>query len=297
MNTSNIIQYDTSYAKKFVDIKIESLASGFQFTEGPVWHPEQHLLFSDTPANKIWQLSPDNETLVYLDKSGCNHDDTTYLSDQVGSNGLAFDHEGCLLICQHGNHALARLDKTGKLSFLATEFEGRPLNSPNDLVLHSDGTIYFTDPPYGLKDQILHPSTFQSFAGVYQYRQGELLLLSDDLRYPNGICFSPDEKYLYVSSNHPDEPYIWRYRLSSSGEIKDQTILIEHNADGITTDKDGDLWLCTDEGIIIVSSSGKKLGLIPLPDSPANLAWGGRNKNELYVTARSTIYLLSGFNN
>ena len=293
MNPKNAIWYDTAKAKEFAGLTIETLASGFQFTEGPVWHPEQHLLFSDIPANKIWQLSPDNETLVYLDKSGCNHDDTTYLSEQIGSNGLAFDREGCLLICQHGNHALARLDKTGTLSFLANEFEGRPLNSPNDLVLHSDGTIYFTDPPYGLKDQILHPSKFQSFAGVYHYRRGELLLLSDDFRYPNGICFSPDENYLYVSSNHPDEPYIWRYRLSSSGEIKDQTILIEQNADGITTDKEGNLWLCTDQGIMIVSPLGKKMGLIPLPESPANLTWAGMSSNELFITARSSVYKLT----
>lgn len=295
MNIKNIIQYDSSYAKKLADLKIETLASGFQFTEGPVWHPEQHLLFSDIPANKIWQLTPDNETLVYLDQSGCNHDDASYLSEQIGSNGLAFDAEGCLLICQHGNHALAQLDKTGQLHFLVNEFEDRPLNSPNDLVLHSDGSIYFTDPPYGLKDQILHPSKFQSFAGVYQYRQDELLLLSDDLRYPNGVCFSPDEKYLYVSSNHPDEPYLWRYRLAGSGEIKDQTILIEQNADGITTDQQGNLWLCTDEGIMIVSSLGVRIALIPLPDSPANLTWGGTDNEKLFITARSNIYLISGY--
>lgn len=297
MTTEKIILYDKELAKVFAGLTIDKIASGFQFTEGPVWHPGGYLLFSDIPGNKIWELSPDNETLVYLDKSGFTGGDKSDLSDHVGSNGLALDAEGCLLICQHGNHALARLDKKGTLYSLADEFEGRPLNSPNDLIVHSDGAVYFTDPPYGLKDQILHPSRFQSFSGIYQYRNGELLLISDDLRYPNGICFSPDENYFYVSSNHPDESYLWRYRLSSSGQIIDQSILIEQNADGITTDKKGNLWLCTDQGIMIVSLSGKKLGLIPLPDSPANLAWGGRNENELYVTARSNIYLLSGFNN
>jgi gluconolactonase len=296
MTTEKIILYDPEKAKSFANLKIEKLASGFQFTEGPVWHPDGYLLFSDIPANKIWELSADNETLVYLDKSGFSGVDKSELSDHFGSNGLALDAEGCLVICQHGDHGLARIDKKGKLYSLVNEFEGRPLNSPNDLVIHSNGTIYFTDPPYGLKDQVLHPSKFQIFAGVYQYKPGELILLSDDLRYPNGICFSPDEKYLYVSSNHPDEPYLWRYRLSATAEIIDQSILIEQNADGITTDDNGNLLLCTDEGIMVVSSSGKRIALIPLPESPANIAWGGKKGNDIYVTARSTIYLITGYN-
>ncbi len=295
MTRENKIWYDDSLAKKMAGLQIQELASGFQFTEGPVWHHEQHLLFSDIPANKIWQLSPDNETIVYLDKSGCTHNDLDDLDDQIGSNGLAFDAEGCLLICQHGNHSLARLDKKGQVHILANEYKGKPLNSPNDLVVHSNGSIYFTDPPYGLTNQVLYPKKFQSFAGVYRYVDGELLLLRDHLRYPNGVCFSPGEEYLYVSTNHPDERMLCRYRLSASGEISDESILIEQNADGITTDQHGNLWLCTDDGVMIVASTGKRLGLIPLPHSPANLAWGGMDRKELFVTARSGIFKLSGF--
>lgn len=294
MEKKEIICYDNSIAKTLADVQIEELASGFQFTEGPVWHPEQNLLFSDIPANKIWQLSRDNETLVYLDNSGCTHDDTVDLHEQIGSNGLAFDTNGDLLICQHGNHAIARLDKKGQLHTVVATYNGKPLNSPNDIVVHSAGGIYFTDPPYGLKDQVLNPAKYQSFAGVYRYYDDELVLLRDHLRYPNGVCFSPNEDYLYVSTNHPDEPVLWRYRLSATGEIKDESVLIEQNADGITTDKTGNLWLSTDDGVMIVSSSGSKLALIPLPDSPANITWGGNNNSELLVTARSYIFKISG---
>jgi gluconolactonase len=297
MDLKDIILYDSGHAKKITEVVIQQIAAGFRFTEGPVWHPDQYLLFSDTPVNKIWQLLPDRTVQVYMDKSGLSNDDVSALSDMIGSNGLAIDGEGCLIICQHGNHGLARLQKTGETTILVNQFEGHPLNSPNDLVLHSDGAIFFTDPPYGLKNQILHPSAFQTFAGIYRCKNDKLDLLCDDLRYPNGICFSPGEDYLYVSSNHPDEPYVWRFELSGAGQVKHQSILIEQNADGIIADKEGNLLLCTDRGILFVSPHGKRLALISLPEIPTNIAWGGKDGNELYITARSSIYLATGYHN
>jgi gluconolactonase len=294
MKAEDIITYESQQAKDFADIRIQRAASGFQFTEGPVWHPDEYLLFSNTPANKIFRLFPDGSTDVFLDKSGLNSDNTFSLSDMIGSNGLAIDDDGSVLICQHGDHAIARLDVNGEMSGLINTYDGKPLNSPNDLVLHSDGSIYFTDPPYGLKDQVLHPAEFQNFAGIYRYSHEKLSLLSVDLQYPNGICLSPGENFLYVSSNHPDEPFLWRFRLSAAG-IEDQSILIKQNADGITTDKKGNLLLCTDQGILVVSPQGKRLILLPLAESPSNIAWGGRGGEELYVTARSTIYLITGY--
>jgi gluconolactonase len=296
MKAEDIILYDSTQANEYADIQIQKLASGFQFTEGPVWHPDQFLLFSDTPANKIYQLFPDGNTKLFFDKSGLNSDNFSGLSDMIGSNGLAVADDGSVLVCQHGNHAIARLDAGKKLTTIVSEFEGRPLNSPNDLVIHSDGTIYFTDPPYGLKDQVLQPARFQNFSGIYEYREGRLSLLSTDLRYPNGICFSPGENYLYVSSNHPDEPLLWKFHLSATG-IQDQSVLIKQNADGITTDKKENLLLCTDQGILVASWQGKRLALIPLPDNPTNLAWGGADGNDLYITARSNIYLVRGYKN
>lgn len=289
----DIIVYSET-GQPFADLVVEKAATGFQFTEGPVWHPGGYLLFSDTPANCIRQLFPDGTAKIYLEKSGFSGETTDALSDMIGSNGLALDGKNNLYICQHGNHGLAKLEQAG-LSVLTDLYEHRPFNSPNDLVIRSDGNIYFTDPPYGLKDQVLHPDQFQPVAGVYYYRNGASTLLSDKQRYPNGICFSPDERFLYVSSNHPDEPSLWRYQVSASGDISHPSVLIQQNADGIKTDKTGNLFLCTDDGVLIVSPEGNKMALIRLPESPANLAWVTPACNSAYVTARSSIYRISGF--
>jgi gluconolactonase len=286
--------YDTK-ASQFRDIRVEKIATGFQFTEGPVWHPTGFLLFSDTPANVIWQLYPDGRVKYYMDNSGLIGNDTSLLSDMVGSNGLALDAYNNLVICQHGNHALAMLDRNGVISVLTSSFEGRPYNSPNDLVIRSDRSIYFTDPPYGLKEQVLRPEAFQPHAGVYCYKNGTVNLISDRLKYPNGTCFSPDESFLYISSNHPDEAQLWRYHISVTGEIKEQTIIAEQNADGIKTDHRGNLYLSTDDGILILSSQGQKLALISLPESPTNITWIKPEHTHLYITARSSIYLATGF--
>jgi gluconolactonase len=277
----------------FETVRIEKVATGFGFSEGPVWHPDNYLLFSDIPGNRIWQLSPSGEKKVYLENSGFTGKDTSALSDQVGSNGLAIDKEQNLLICQHGNHALSILHKQNGQSVLTGKFEGKPFNSPNDLVVKSDGTIFFSDPPYGLRDRLLNPGLFQSHAGVYLYKNGITTLLTEDFRYPNGLCFSPDERYLYVSSNHPDEPYLWRYELSSGNEVLHQTVLIQQNADGIKSDEQGNIYMCTDEGILVVSPEGKKLALIHIPETPANIAWAGSEFRELFCTARSSIYHIS----
>lgn len=278
------------------NIKIDKIATGFQFTEGPVWHPEQYLLFSDIPANVIWQLYPDGRVKYYMDKSGLLGNDTSALSDMIGSNGLALDKQNNLIICQHGNHAIGKLDMNGVFSVLTTEYQGRPYNSPNDLVIRqTDEGIYFSDPPYGLKEQILHPAIFQPRASVYCYKNGEVKLICDKLQYPNGVCFSPDENYLYVSSNKSDEALVYRYQLSVTGEIMEEKIIAKENADGIKTDQKGNLFLCTDDGILILSPEGKRLALISLPESPSNIAWVKPEFNYLYITARSSIYLASGF--
>jgi gluconolactonase len=286
--------YDNE-ASAFRDIKIERIVTGFQFTEGPVWHPDEYLLFSDIPANVIWQLYPDGIVRDYMDNSGFLGNDTSLLSDMIGSNGLALDAQNNLVICQHGNHAIGKLDKTGVVSVLTSRYQYRPYNSPNDLVIHSDGSIYFSDPPYGLKDQVLHPDIFQPVAGVYRYKDEKVSLICDKFQYPNGICLSPDESYLYICSNRPGEASVWRYHLSGTGEVKEDQIIAEANADGIKTDKKGNLFLCTDDGILILSAQGKKLALLSLPESPANIAWVKPGYTQLYITARSSIYLATGF--
>ena len=290
----NIILYDDKAAASFRNIKTEKIATGFQFTEGPVWHPDGYLLFSDIPANVIWQLYPDGIVRLFMGNSGLLGNDASLLSDMIGSNGLALDAQNNLIICQHGKHAIGKLDTNGVASVLTSRYEYRPYNSPNDLVIRSDGSIYFSDPPYGLKDQILHPEIFQPVAGVYRYKNDKVTLICDKYQYPNGLCLSPDESYLYICSNKAEEADIWRYSISGDGEVKEDRIIANANGDGIKADKKGNLFLCSDEGILILSPEGKKIALLPLPETPANIAWVKPGYAQLYVTARSSIYLASG---
>jgi gluconolactonase len=271
--------------------RVRKLAGGFEFTEGPVWHPGQYFLFSDTPANCIYQLFPDGTINTYLQNSGLNHNNTEKLSHQVGSNGLALDACNNLYICQHGNHGIAVLNGKKELRTLLNEYRGAPFNSPNDITLRSDGIVYFTDPPYGLADETLFPASFQPCAGVYKYDFNTVTRIATDLQYPNGIVFSPNEKYLYISTNHPAEKNILRYTVAVDGGIHYDSVLIEENADGITIDKMGNLYMATGNGILSVSPQGKRLGLIALPDTPTNLTWGP-GEEILFVTAGSSIYFI-----
>jgi len=275
--------------------KVEKIGSGFRFTEGPLWHPQGYLLFSDIPDNKIYSLFPDGRVEIFLEPSGYTGSDGGILSDMIGSNGLAWNKENELIVCQHGNHAIARLDKNKTLRPLTRIYEGRAYNSPNDLAIRRDGSIWFTDPPYGLREQVLHPDLFQPTAGVYRYKSGRVQQLFNSLDYPNGICFSPDEKFAYVTSNHPDEPHLWRYELSKDGEIQSREVLLEQNADGIKTDTQGRILMATNEGILIISPVGTELGFIPIPESPSNLTWGGEGYRDLYITARSSVYRISNY--
>jgi gluconolactonase len=272
---------------------IQKIAEGFSFTEGPVWHPDQYFLFSDTAANKIYQLFTDGRTAVYLENSGLTHTGTSDLSDQVGSNGLALGKNNSLCICQHGDHAIAVLNEKKQIKILVNEYDGLPFNSPNDLVFRSDGILYFTDPPYGLAGQTLHPDKFQPCAGVYKYDGSTIELTGKELQYPNGVCFSPDEAYLYVSSNHPSERYVLRYKVNNDGGLRYEGILVKENADGIKADRQGNIYMATGDGILVVSPLGEKLGLIPLPGMATNLAWGGAHGETLGVTAGSSIYLIT----
>lgn len=275
-------------------IRVERVATGFQFTEGPAWHSAGHLLFSDTPANCIYSLRENGDVSVAIERSGLSHGDTSDLSDMIGSNGLAFDAQGDLYICQHGNHAVARLSTTGPVQPLTTGFSGRPFNSPNDLLIHSNGTVFFTDPPYGLKNQVLNRRQYQPVAGVYGYFNGATGLLSDAFQFPNGLCFTHGEKFLFVSSNHPDEPFLRRFQLNAAGNFVSEIIFKEQNADGMTSDREGNLFLCTDEGVLIVSPEGKTITNIVLPEMPSNIAWGGDQRDCLFVTARSSVYRITG---
>ena len=271
------------------DFIIETLVTDCLFSEGPVWNPEGFYLFSDIPANCIIKIIPGKAKEVFLSPSGTpNPQDPDLKPDQIGSNGLAYVAGGDLLLCQHGSHAVARYDGKVIHSFIPS-YKDRPLNSPNDLIIHSDGRIYFSDPPYGLKGGELNPSKFQPLAGVYCWKEDQLQLVCDTYRYPNGVCLSPDERLLYICSNKPFEKLISVYETTENRFIK---IFAEENSDGIECDRNGTVYLCNKDGIIILDREGKRLGLISLPTIPANLCWGGKELNDQNITARENIFLI-----
>ncbi len=275
----------------YKEAEVKQLGGKFEFTEGPVWHPSGYLLFSDTPANCIYRMMEDGETEVALEKSGWDGANEEWLSDQKGSNALAFDKSGQLLICQHGNHGIATWDGVNDPEMLIGEFQQKPFNSPNDIAVRSDGVIYFTDPPYGLKEQVLHKEKFQPVGGLYCYREGKIDLLSADLKYPNGLAFSKNEKYLYLGSNHPDEARLYRYTLTPKGGITERRILARQNGDGMVVDARDNILFATDEGILVLSPAGQKLALISLEETPTNIC-AGPVAGQFYITARSAVFHL-----
>ncbi len=274
--------------------EIERVAGGFEFTEGPVWAPDGALLFSSPNTNAIYRLDPELERVtVFRSKSGYAGVDIGRYH-QPGSNGLAFSPDGRLTICQHGNRRVVRVNPHGDVTVLADAFEGRRLNSPNDLVYRSDGTLFFTDPPFGLPDGFDDPAKELPFSGVFMVRDGEVMLVTDELAGPNGIAFSPDERYLYVGDWDPEHKAVMRYDLARGGRGELLCDLTgepgEDAIDGIEVDPDGRLYVCGPGGIWLLSPAGEKLELIELPEAPHNLTWGDADGRSLYVTAMTSIY-------
>jgi gluconolactonase len=281
------------YALERADVRIERVAGGFEFTEGPVWSPDGALLFSSPNTNTIYRLDPDDgRVTVFRSKSGYSGVDIgRYV--QPGSNGLAFSPDGLLTICQHGNRRVLRVNPHGDTTVLADRYDGRRLNSPNDLVYRSDGTLFFTDPPFGLPGMFEDPDKELPFSGVFRVSDGEISLVTDELRGPNGIALSPDERYLYVGNWDPERKIVMRYDLDDgAGEVfYDMTEAPGEDAiDGIKVDHDGTLYVCGPGGIWVLSAEGERLDLIELPESPHNLAWGDADGRSLYITALTSIY-------
>ncbi|HZF66335.1 MAG TPA: SMP-30/gluconolactonase/LRE family protein, partial [Chitinophagaceae bacterium] len=198
-----------SEVKKFIntDAHVRKLTGDCLFTEGPLWNPAGYYLFSDITANCIYKIDAEGSKEVFFQNSGCAEPNDLLQQDMIGSNGLAYDRNGNLLVCQHGNHAISSFTN-GALVPLISEFRGKPLNSPNDLIVHHDGRIFFSDPPYGLKNGELNSLNFQDRAGIYCWRGGELLLVTDQYQYPNGVCLSTDQQKLYACSNKPFEKFV-----------------------------------------------------------------------------------------
>lgn len=279
-------------ARNFIhtDFEIEKLDDKCLFTEGPVWNKEGFYLFSDIPANVIYKIVPGQRKQVYIPRSGCTHSHIENLSEQIGSNGLAYDQHGALFICQHGNGAVAKAFGGKQQIFLQT-LQGKPFNSPNDIVVHSNGTVYFSDPPYGLKDQKLNSSIRQQQSAFYAWRNNEVQAFCTDYKYPNGLCLSPDENILYLCSSKPFEKFILKLDAHS---LERKAVVTEENSDGMKCDRQGNLYLCTKEGIVIITPQGKRLARIVLNTVAANCCWGGANRTDLFITARENIFLIRG---
>jgi gluconolactonase len=277
------------------DAKIEKLADGFQFTEGPVWRPDGRLWFSDVMANVVRQWSPGAGAGIAIQHAGYDKDDIP-AGALLGPNGEIPDKDGGVLICQHGNRRIVRVGKDMKITPVVERFEGKRFNSPNDLVYKSDGSLYFTDPPYGLPKQDDDPAKELKFNGVFRLANGTLSLLIQDLTRPNGIAFSPYERVLYVA-NSDEKHKVWmRYDVAPDGTVSNGRVFFDVTAekedglpDGMKLDTQGNLYCAGPGGIWVFSSDGKHLGTIKPPETPANCNWGDDGKS-LYITARTGLY-------
>ena len=280
------------------DAKVEKLAGGFQFTEGPVWHPEGYLVFSDPNANTIYRWTTDGQVSVYRPKSGYAGVDIGEYH-QPGSNGLTLDADGRLSINEHGRRRVVRLEKNGVITVLADRYQGKRLNSQNDLVYKSDGSLYFTDPPFGLPKVFDDRRKETPFSGVYRLAaDGTLQLLTTDLTGPNGLAFSPDERFLYVDNWDVKRKVIMRYPVRSDGTLGNGEVFVDATRshpgaqawDGLKVDEAGNVYAAGPEGIWILSPDGKHLGIIKASETPANFAWGDEDGRTVYITARTGVY-------
>lgn len=275
---------------------LEKLAGGFQFTEGPVWHPDGYLLFSDPNANTIYRWSPEGSVSVFRAKSGYSGFDIGRYH-QPGSNGLTLDRDGLLVINEHGNRRVTRLERTGKITVIADRYQGKRLNSPNDLVYRSDGSVYFTDPPFGLPKAFEDSAKELPFSGVYMVRNGQVILLARELTGPNGIAFSPDERYLYVGNWDLARKVLMRYEVAADGTLRNGKVFYDFTReaepvglDGIKVDVEGHVYVSAPGGVWILSPSGRALGRIVPPEHDANFAFGDADGRSLYLTASTGLY-------
>jgi gluconolactonase len=292
------------------DARLERVADGFKWIEGPVW-VQDSLFFAEIPSNSIRRWIPGAGVSIFLQPSGYQGA-APYGGPESGSNGMTLDARGRLTVAGHARRNVFRLetlDPHATLTVLADSYEGKKLNSPNDLVYRSDGSLYFTDPPYGLRTQKdSDPEKQLKVNGVYRIphaltqkpgappARGELQLLIRDLPRPNGIAFSPDEKFLYVDNSEPRK--IWmRYRVQPDGSLSDPTLLYDATADkriggpdGMKVDRDGNIYSAGPGGVTILSPAGKLLATLLIPERVSNLAWGGADRTTLYITASTSIY-------
>lgn len=275
--------------------KVEVLASGLEWAEGPVWDAKNScLLVSDIPRNSIMKWTPARGLELFMKPSGY-----TGIADygaEPGSNGLALDAQGRMYFCEHGDRRISRMTPDGGKMTLADRYEGKRFNSPNDLVLHSSGDVYFTDPIYGLPKRENDPNQELGFCGVFRVsaKDGKVTLLTRELTRPNGIAFSPDEKTLYVAQSDPKRAIVMAYPVNGDGTIgagrvftdmTDRVGKLPGLPDGLKVDVAGNVWTTGPGGVHILAPDGARLGLIETGEATANVAFGDADKSTLYIAA------------
>ena len=281
------------------DAVIEMLAANrFEWAEGPVWdRAHERMLFSDVPRNMIWEWSQRSGLKKFLEPSGYTGA-ATFTGREPGSNGLAFNRAGELVMCQHGDRRIAKR-VGGKFVTLADRYAGKRLNSPNDLAIRSNGDVYFTDPPYGLPKQTADPGRELNFQGVYRVTaKGELQLLTRELNRPNGLAFSADEQTLYVANSEPEKAVLMAYPVKPDGSLGNGRVFFDVTAavseqrpgvpDGLKVSTDGTVWASGPGGVLVYSSQGKHLGTLATGVATANLAFGD-DGSTLYLTADKSL--------
>lgn len=278
---------------------LEQIADGLAWVEGPVWNQQgDYLLFSDIPNNAILKWRRGEGVMLHLRPSGYSGT-APFAGREPGSNGLALDAEGRLLIAEHGDRRISRLEKDGRRTTLIDRFQGKRLNSPNDLVVKSNGDIYFTDPPFGLPQTFADPARELDFCGVYRLsRNGDLTLLTREIKAPNGIAFSPDEKTLYVTDVDPARPAWLAYDVRDDGTIGNGRVFFDATAftrarqgapDGLKVDRSGNLFAAGPGGVYVFAPNGTHLGTLETGVPTSNVAWG-EDGSILYVTASTRVY-------
>ena len=267
------------------DVTIERLGTGYQFTEGPIWHPyERHLTFSDIPGNQLWRWSASGAIASFRDPSN-------------KTNGNTYDRKGRMLSCEHATSRVTRTEPDGSITILATHYQGKELNSPNDIVVRSDGTIYFTDPIFGRYPGFgIEREPELGFRGVYRMDGdgSNLTLLADDFGQPNGLCFSADETSLFV--NDTERQHIRVFAVGQNGLVSGGEILADIKGDGVgvpdgmKVDRENNLYCTGPGGLHVLTSNGQLLGIIKMPEKTANFTWGDDDMMSIFLTASTSLY-------
>lgn len=276
--TCHVVATAEQAGNGFAAAVIEPIAEGFQFTEGPVWMPDESLLFSDIPANRIYRWTPETGHAVWREPSG-------------QSNGLCLDRQNRLIACEHANRRVSRTEADGTVVTLADRYEGKRLNSPNDAAIAPDGGIYFTDPPYGVEAGLRE----LDFQGVYRIPPdgGPLQLLLADFDRPNGLVFSPDYHKLYIADSA--RRHVRAFDVQADGSLANGRLFIETGGgsqvpDGMTVDRAGNLYVPAEGGLWVVNATGEHIHTFAFPQFVSNCTFGEADRKSLFVTATSTVY-------